>query len=105
MPINATLFKLVAPNETSECFITSTTTTIEREMKHMNKTLNKLPFWKGGRFEFLRYPSCDAVKILDGTFKDHDDLHQFLEHLIDITPNDHHNSREWLESVLKDHQT
>ena len=37
MPINATLFKLVAPNETSECFIRSTRTTIEKEMQQIKK--------------------------------------------------------------------
>ena len=100
MAIKATIYKLIAPDETDKCFTRATTTTIEEAMQQMNESYEYAPHLRGLFMTFLRFPSCKAVKILDGTFKDAEDLRLFLLYVIDISPDDYQNGREWLESVL-----
>ena len=100
MAIKATFYKLSTPNETDKCFTRSTMTTIEDAMEQMRQSCGANSNLKGVVYEFMRYPSCHAVKVLDGVFTDAEDLRRYLLHTIDITEGDYQNTRDWVVSVL-----
>ena len=67
MVFKATIFMLVAPNETDMCLITYTKTTIEEELAKTREILERKPEYTHSIYKFIRYPSVEAIKILDGT--------------------------------------
>ena len=86
----ATIFMLVAPNETDTCLITYNKTTIEEELAKTREILERNPEYTHERYKFIRYPSVEAIKILDGTLKSHNPLVRILELICDMTPQDYH---------------